>query len=204
MTPDQLAHFQIRRKQVLAIVLTLSAAAIIFVDSWPHGSQMHEFVEAIGIGLIVAGILGRMWCTLFIGGSKSQQLVKTGPYSIVRNPLYLFSSIAAAGVGAQSGSVIVAIVMFAGCALAFHFVIAREEKFLTGAFGAPYVDYVASVPRFFPDFSLYRAPEEVMVRPDRLYSTFGDGLVFFVAMPIFETIEWMQNTGWLVPVIHLP
>src|SRR5690606_35658520 len=102
------------------------------------------------------GIVGRLWSTLYIGGRKSAQVVTGGPYSITRNPLYLFSSIAAAGVGAQMGSILATIGFGVFCALAFHFVILREEKFLKTALGEDYRAYLAAVPRFFPKFSLYR------------------------------------------------
>ena len=43
---------------------------------------------------------------LYVGGRKNAELVTTGPYSMMRNPLYFFSLLGVAGVGAQTGSVL--------------------------------------------------------------------------------------------------
>ena len=44
------------------------------------------------------------WSSLYIAGRKGRELVTVGPYSTCRNPLYFFSIVGAAGMGAQSGS----------------------------------------------------------------------------------------------------
>jgi protein-S-isoprenylcysteine O-methyltransferase Ste14 len=44
------------------------------------------------VGLLLVGIatVGRLWCSLYISGRKSAELVMDGPYSICRHPLYFF------------------------------------------------------------------------------------------------------------------
>lgn len=198
----KLQNFQRMRRLVLALIIAALVIALLFVRSaW--GEEGHEFVEAIGIGTIAAGILGRMWCTLYIGGSKAYAIVTAGPYSISRNPLYLFSSIAAFGVGAQTGSLIVAFVFLIGCALAFHVVILREERFLLPAFGEPYRAYLSAVPRFVPRTLRVVNEDSLVVQPARLYRTLIDGMVFFVAMPALEIVEWLQSSGVLPVVLRL-
>ncbi|MND65388.1 methyltransferase family protein [Brucella pituitosa] len=201
-TLGELGKYQQRRRLAIAIVIGLLVFALLFVRSQSTG-HMHEYIEAFGISLIVAAILGRMWCTLYIGGRKSAEIVQTGPYSMTRNPLYVFSSIGAIGIGAQTGSIIIALAFGVLCYLAFATVIRTEEKFLKANFGKPYETYCASVPRFFPNFSLFRDEGELRVKPDRLYRTFTDGLVFFVAYPFFEFIEYLQNIGTLPVLLRL-
>src|SRR5262245_34324764 len=70
----------------------------------PSCSPSHELVEWIGIVFIVFCILGRTWSSLYIGGRKIEEFVQSGPYSVMRNPLYLFSCIGAIGVGMQAGT----------------------------------------------------------------------------------------------------
>jgi protein-S-isoprenylcysteine O-methyltransferase Ste14 len=41
---------------------------------------------------------------------KIEELVTVGPYSVMRNPLYFFFILGGIGVGAQSGSVVVALI----------------------------------------------------------------------------------------------
>ena len=85
-TLGELGKYQQRRRLAIAIVIGLLVFALLFVRSQSTG-HMHEYIEAFGISLIVAAILGRMWCTLYIGGRKSAEIVQTGPYSMTRNPL---------------------------------------------------------------------------------------------------------------------
>lgn len=198
-----LARYQKMRRLSLAVLLLGALILLLFIES-SLSEEGHDMVEAIGVGLIVVGIVGRMWCTLYIGGRKSAEIVVTGPYSVTRNPLYVFSSIAAAGVGAQAGSATLAILFLLGCAAAFHIVIVREESFLKEEFGPAYARYLATVPRFLPRPSLFRDERELRVHTKLVYRTLTDGLVFFVAMPVFELIELAQESGLLPVLLRLP
>ncbi|MDP3895733.1 MAG: isoprenylcysteine carboxylmethyltransferase family protein [Mesorhizobium sp.] len=201
---SSLGGYQRMRRLLLAALLVAVLAALLFVESvFPPETLMHEAIEMIGIVLIVIGIAGRLWSTLYIGGRKSASIVNTGPYSIMRNPLYLFSAIAAAGVGAQTGSVTVALLFGVGCAAAFHIVILREEKFLSATLGADYQAYLASVPRFLPDPRLYRDGAIDGFQSRLLLTTLLDGLIFLVAMPIFELIDAAQEAGSLPVLLRL-
>ena len=92
-----LARYQAARRAILAIIIVLAFTTLVFGGSL-HDELMHEYIETLGLALVTVGIGGGLWATLYIGGRKSAVVVSTGPYSITRNPLYLFSSIAAAGV----------------------------------------------------------------------------------------------------------
>ncbi|TIP81472.1 MAG: isoprenylcysteine carboxylmethyltransferase family protein, partial [Mesorhizobium sp.] len=100
-----------QRKRLL-VVQALSIAAIgalLFSrPGWNEASSLHEVVEMIGFVLILVCIFGRLWSILYVGGRKNSELAVRGPYSITRNPLYLFSTIGAFGVGFMFGSLIVA------------------------------------------------------------------------------------------------
>jgi protein-S-isoprenylcysteine O-methyltransferase Ste14 len=201
--PDQaMSAYQRTRRHVIAALLVLICVALVFVGS-SQSDAAHEWIEMAGIVLIVAGIGGRLWSTLYIGGRKSAEVVDTGPYSIMRNPLYFFSMIAAAGAGAQVGSVTLAVVFAFLCWLAFTIVIRREEAYLSTKMGAGYADYLARVPRFFPNPSLYRDQKEVTFRPKLLRQTLLDGLLFFASIPLFEFIEIAQNDGSIPVFLRL-
>ncbi|MBB4002705.1 MAG: isoprenylcysteine carboxylmethyltransferase family protein [Aurantimonas endophytica] len=197
-----LGRYQQQRKLALFAILVGAFMALLFVGSaWPE--EIHETIEVVGLGLIVVGIAGRIWCTLYIGGRKAAEIVAEGPYSISRNPLYVFSSIAAGGAGAATGSIVLGLVFMVGCAAAFRVVILREEAYLREAFGASFDSYVARVPRFFPDISLFRDVPKITVDMALVYRTMGDGLVFFAAMPFFETVEMLQAGGYLPVLLRL-
>ena len=202
--PNSLGRFQARRRRVLALLVGVIFLALLFVRSeTTPGDSLHEYVEWVGGALILIAILGRTWCTLYIGGRKSAEVVTGGPYSVTRNPLYLFSAIGAIGIGAMTGSMVIALAFGVMTWLAFLAVIVVEERFLEQAFGQPYRDYMERVPRFFPKPWLFHESAELTVRPDLIYRTFTDGLVFILAYPFFETVEYLQAAGILPVVLHL-
>jgi len=202
-------NFDLQRVQKIrkwALGLSLLAAVVLaFVTTtWWGEGDFHEALEATGLGAVVVSIVGRAWCSLYIGGRKKAEIVSTGPYSVSRNPLYLFSYVGAFGVGAQTGSVTLALLFVLIAILVFHFTIAREEAWLSNQFGAAYDAYRARTPRLGPDFSKWRDEPELSVRPQFFLTTLRDGLVFLLAVPIFESVDWAQAAGWLPVLVKLP
>jgi hypothetical protein len=60
------------------------------------------------------------------------------------------------------------------------------------------------VPRFFPKLSLYHEGDTGSFRPRLLLTTLLDGMVFFVAVPLFEVVDAAQVTGALPVLFRLP
>jgi protein-S-isoprenylcysteine O-methyltransferase Ste14 len=195
---------QLVRKAVLGLALVGAVMLIALVGSPPYWSSFHEATEALGLALILICIAGRCWCTLYIGGRKGAELVDTGPYSMSRNPLYFFSFLGAAGVGAQTGSLTIALVFTLAAWAVFRAVVGREERFLTSALGDNYARYLATVPRFLPFPWLWKGQDVLEVRPGRVALTFFDGLAFLLAIPLAEGFEILQNHKVLPVLLRLP
>src|SRR5262245_14008421 len=108
----------VQRKRKLALTLGAALwllAMLVTQSRWRTGAPyLYLLIAGVGLVLILLGILGRTWCTLYIGGLKKRELVTAGPYSLVRNPLYVFSALGAAGIGAQTGSALLAVLLGAG------------------------------------------------------------------------------------------
>lgn len=190
------------RKWAIGLALLAAVALALFTTTrWGDGA-VHESIEMLGLAGIVVSIIGRAWCSLYIGGRKKSEIVDKGPYSISRNPLYVFSYVGAFGVGAQTGSLTLALLFVIIAVVVFQFTIKREEAWLLNAFGEPYAAYMRRTPRFGPDFSRWRDNPSLEVRPQFFLTTLRDGLVFLLAIPIFEGIETLQAMGW--PTILLP
>lgn len=198
------ARVQIRRRLTLWIYGAAAVTVLPFVGShWTAGGVMHETIEQAGMLLIIAAILGRAWCSLYIGGRKSSELVDTGPYSVSRNPLYLFSMLGVVGVGAQAGSLLLGPVLCSAVWLVFRRVIDHEEALLLKVFGEPFRRYCKRVPRFGPRLRTWSGVESVLVSPGAVWRTVRDAIPFLLVPPVFELIDRLQTTGAVRVVLHL-
>jgi protein-S-isoprenylcysteine O-methyltransferase Ste14 len=198
-----IAAVQTIRKLVLFVAGALGIFVFAVSNSrYPSGGTLHELIEWIGIVLIVTCILGRTWASLYIGGRKIEELVTIGPYSTMRNPLYFFSVLGAVGVGAQVGSIVVALVCGLIAFVVFYVVVLQEEKVLIARYGDSFRSYMARVPRFIPNPRLWMDEPTLTIRPPRVLMTFADALLFLLAVPLAEGFEYLQDAG-IVPVLFL-
>ncbi len=196
--PPNLRRVQNIRKAVLLLALMGGVGFIsVTASKWESGTAGHEVIEWIGVALIVFCIIGRIWASMYIGGKKTKELVHYGPYSVSRNPLYLFTFIGAAGMGAQLGSIALGFITAFIAWAVFSIVVMKEEQALLARFGTPYRNYMQRVPRFFPKFGLFRDLDLVEVRPKIVIRTALDACVFLLSMPIAEGFEHLQESGVL-------
>ena len=79
----------------------------------------------------------------------STALVTTGIYRVTRNPMYLGMAILYIGLAIFFDSFTALLLLPIAILLIRTQVIAREERYLLGKFGADYVAYKKSVPRWF-------------------------------------------------------
>lgn len=200
-----IADVQNVRKLVLGIAMLIGVMVFAVTTSRDQsGPASHEAIEWIGIVAIVICILGRTWCSLYIGGRKIVQFVTDGPYSVSRNPLYFFSILGAAGAGAQLGSLVSAVLFGTLAWLVFHVVVLKEETVLAERYGVAYASYRATVPRFLPNPRLWRDAPTLTVMPAKVLGTFADAMLFLLAVPIAESFELLQNLGLLPVLLRLP
>ena len=158
----------------------------------------------IGYILVIVGAFGRVFCSAFIGGKKNDVVVRDGPFSIVRNPLYVFSFIAVVGIGMESKMLTVLVLLVLIYVIYYPIVVAKEEAFLKHKFGEPYDVYVKEVPRWIPNFKLYAEPEVFESRPKFIRRTAMDAAIFFLPFPLFILISVFQNHHWLPVKLILP
>jgi protein-S-isoprenylcysteine O-methyltransferase Ste14 len=196
---------QWRRKIALLMAFGIAVPALAFVNSywrepWP---AFYISIEWAGVALILVCIAGRTWCTAYIGGRKKRELVTTGPYSVVRNPLYVFTLIGAVGIGLQFGSLLVAAIVATVAYLVFRPVIMREEAYLAASFPQDFAAYSARVDRLLPNFSQWRSERELAIPVPLMLRTFVEACLFLTAIPIAEGIENLQASGAVPKLIEL-
>ena len=161
-------------------------------------------LDLVGYGLLIVCVLGRGWCGAYIGGRKNRELVMTGPFSVVRNPLYVFNFIGAVGVGLSTGIVSFAVVLAILFMLYYGTVVRREEAVLAEKFGASYRDYTQRTPRWIPNFSRWRDSAVLTVNPRFLMLTIRDSAWFFIAPPLLELVEILHRSAVIPTLLRLP
>jgi protein-S-isoprenylcysteine O-methyltransferase Ste14 len=130
-------RWRVRTGYPVAIIFLLLARPT------PHSILFGALLAAIG--LIIRG-----------GGSgylrKDRELATAGPYAYTRNPLYLGSAFLAAGFALAGHSWVAGLLVIAYFSIFYYAVMHNEESDLRVRFGAPFDDYAARVPLFFPWF----------------------------------------------------
>ena len=83
------------------------------------------------------------------GNKPTTVLVRTGPYRVSRNPIYVAFSLFQLGIASWVNSGWLLATLLAAVALMAAVVIPREERYLARRFGADYVEYKRAVRRWF-------------------------------------------------------
>jgi protein-S-isoprenylcysteine O-methyltransferase Ste14 len=109
----------------------------------------------IGLPVSIAGLALRAWAAGCL--AKNRQLARSGPYAYIRNPLYLGTVLAAAGLAVAARSPGLGVLFTAVFLLVYLPVIQLEEQHLRKLFPG-YGAYAARVPAFWPRFN--GAPED--------------------------------------------
>ncbi len=126
----------------------------------------------LGLAVVLAGecirfrgvsYSGRSTRTVKVGGSR---LVTAGPYSHVRNPLYIGNFLMAAGWTIMGWPWMpwMALIVLVFFAVQYHFIVDLEEEFLSGKFGAAYESYRKAVPAWIPRLKPW--PDAESMAPD--------------------------------------
>ena len=114
---------------------------------------------AVGIGATMAGELLRLWAVRYIGvisrtrSDRLGPLVASGPFAIVRNPLYVGNIALWVGFALTARLIWLAPVILVMLAAEYHAIVRWEERLLESRLGETYRAYAARVPRWWPAFN---------------------------------------------------
>jgi protein-S-isoprenylcysteine O-methyltransferase Ste14 len=115
----------------------------------PHNLlNVADYKSVLGLVLIVGGLGLRSWAAGTL--HKATELTITGPYALIRHPLYVGSFMMMAGFCSLIDDA--ENILFVLGPIAFLYVIKllHEEHRLSNKFGDRWQEYVRSVPRFIP------------------------------------------------------
>jgi len=166
-------------------LLALLSALVYFKRDWFWAGLA---VSAVGEAL-------QVWC--FSSLHKEAEVSFNGPYSVVRNPMYLARFLLLFGI----------LMWFANPYVLgvytviywFYMVnrVRREEKTLTGLLGEPYVEYSRTINRFLPGFKTY--PGSRLLYFNAAYFRKNHAMSNAVACVIFYALAYVSTF-----VIDLP
>jgi protein-S-isoprenylcysteine O-methyltransferase Ste14 len=140
------------RVVILAVVIVLVRLGVLR----GHGVSTEPWRAAIGIILFVVGLLFAVWARIHIGRNwgtpmtqkAEPELVTSGPYRLVRHPIY--SGILAAGVGTTVALSLWWLPVVALAGMYFVYSATVEERFLAEQFPDEYPAYKRSTRMLVP------------------------------------------------------
>jgi protein-S-isoprenylcysteine O-methyltransferase Ste14 len=189
-----------RLRITVALLVVVLALAAVSQRNWATGLA-GVVMQLAGLACIACAALGRVWCSVFIAGFKDEALVRAGPYSALRHPLYALSLLAALGIGLATRSLAITVVLLATM-VAIHTAAARrEDAVLRGRHGAAFEDYRRGVRAFWPRGSTYQVPERLEIRPRVLWKAFLDAgslLGYYALLVLADALQLAGVTPtWL-------
>ena len=144
-----------------------SVTPIPFILALLYFAEPAWHTVVIGVPFIVAGEFIRIWAVGYAGASTraralgaARDLVTTGPYSYVRNPLYLGNFLLSLGVCLVANVSWLVAVLIVGYFFQYLPIITVEEAYLLESCGSIYQTYREQIPRFVPQFRPYPEPSD--------------------------------------------
>jgi len=164
-------------------------------------------ISSMAAGFVIAliGELIRFWGvswagseTRTTGGVGGTYLIISGPFALVRNPLYVGNILLYTGIGIMSMALFpylqITAVLFFGAQ--YYFIVLEEEKFLKNKFSDAYKEYVENVPRFIPLFVPYKnnAIEQPPYNPKAGIKSEKRTLQAFTIVSLIIVIIWIVKS----------
>jgi len=187
-----------------AYFVLVIALIVLTRHAWAEPGLFTTVSGAIGFVGITIAALGRLWCSVFICGYKNRRVIQDGPYSVVRNPLYVFSLIGGIGIGLITHSLLITAVIVLFFVWIYPLTVADEEARLERLLGEEYVAYKSRTPRFLPVFAKFSNVEQYTINMKQLQNAFLDALWFFLGYGILQGISMLQTVGTLPVLAYLP
>jgi protein-S-isoprenylcysteine O-methyltransferase Ste14 len=147
------------------ILVVLTWMALPFIVSRESGNILVDLHPTLlqtpglllGILLVLAGYAGTHWCYVSMGDTwrmginrkEETRLVTSGPYGLIRHPIYSFQGVILIGVAVLLPAVLALLI------IPFHLICvwvkaADEEAHLVTSHGQAYLDYCARTGRLLP------------------------------------------------------
>lgn len=179
----------------------LALSTMLAGRQWLTVSHATLLVTWLAILFAFAGAAVRIWGTAYLTSSvvhssrmQAGQVVASGPYRFVRNPLYLgtwFFSLGVSILMPPSGAIVFLLATF----VFYYRLILGEEQYLAAQLGAPYLEYARRVPRIVPSLRPRLAASGL--RAHWLQGFLGEMFAFAFACCL-AALAWQYNAQLLI------
>jgi len=163
MRVKPVARRETDRQRIVHLILMLLAAFLLADPNPAIGALRYRFIPETarvcwtGLGMVIAGCAFAVWARAVLGGNWSasvtvkegHEVIRKGPYSIVRHPIYTGLLLAVLGTALEVGE-IRGLIAFAVAFASLFEKSRREERFMVEEFDGAYVEYRHSVKRIIP------------------------------------------------------
>jgi len=145
----------LRYKMTKITTKTVLAGAVgIVMFLLARNTALDPFWFIAGAAITFAGEWLRLWAAGHL--RKNKQLTTTGPYSYVKNPLYIGTLLITLGYSAMAMNVWIMVAGFVWFFLYYApYKKKQENEKLIGSFGEPWKVYDAAVPDYLPRLTPY-------------------------------------------------
>jgi protein-S-isoprenylcysteine O-methyltransferase Ste14 len=200
-----------KRIKINGIVIFVSIIIIVFFAYKllrQEETLMDDFLEIVGISSILMGQLLRVSSRGYKSenSNSGHSLITDGPYSAVRNPMYLGIILIGLGVVLFVFKPWVFIIFILVFFSLYAHLIAKEEKILLKVFGQRYLEYKKKVPQLFPRPWFLLKTDVQKYLPLRLGWLKREAtsiiLVLFSVL-LVEAWEIVKIQGWHVLIVEL-
>ena len=119
----------------------------------------------LGVAVVACGEGLRIWAVRHIGvisrtrSDRLGPLVETGPFALIRNPLYVGNLALWIGLTLSAGLVWLVPIVIITLGFEYHAIVAWEESLLASRRGDEYLAYAGRVPRWIPRVGSPRSRE---------------------------------------------
>ena len=138
-----------RRGELVAVPL------IYALLSGRYEYENNYLVWGLAILVFAAGFAIRLWAQqhLHFRLRMKMKLTNTGPYRLIRNPIYIGNTLICVGVIIASEMLWMIPIELLVCCLVFSLTVAHEERVLTEKYGDEYITFMQQIPRWIPRLS---------------------------------------------------
>lgn len=179
-----------RRVRITAILFALLILEDVLERVDPHNlSDFTDYKVILSLSLIVFGLGMRSWAAGTL--HKKTALTTSGPYGLVRHPLYIGSFLMMVGFCELIDDTENIWIVFGPILALYIYRALHEEKALAGMYANQWADYVRRVPRFFPRrwpkvfFATWNLNQWVK---NREYQAVSAAIVGLIALQIWQIL----------------